>query len=898
MNELSVISLNVDKGMLNFDKLMAVKAFCKASDVVLLQETRGFCKETMWKKYLGRQGTFSFFKENARGAAALINQKFDVLQKDNDHQGRVSSILVQRVNQKIGFVSFYCPNVSNTTESKDNYVDTLFEIKRHIINLKKETDLVVASGDLNIILDAALDAEKINATTYPVLVEEVLDLLDSCDLTDAYRFLYPENKAYTFSPKGSNPHNVFRRLDYCFVSEALVPYLEYVGLEHCHFSDHKAVKVKFCFKQSFKLRNFWRHNDTLLDFPEYVDYIKDSIREASKKYIKETNCRNLDNADPRKYWEFLKYYLGRDSRKFSKVMATEEKKVETALNIRLSELEDNPVSNKTELVDVKRSLDLLRIEKDKRIMFQARVAFTEHNEKPTNFFMRKIKENFFESNVIELVKEGEVLSRDDCNKEIYKFYQQLYGHKSASKPGGKLRDILQDLPKLTQAEVEKMQKPVTLSEVTTTLLRDMNTGKSPGSDGLTVAFYKRFWDFLKVPYFKSLEASIQKGELTDSQKRSIIRLIQKKGKDSSQLKNWRPISLMNCDAKIFSRLITGRLESVICNLCSEEQLAYVKGRNITEGNRVIDYMINYMEQSNKEGYVVGFDFEKAFDSVSHEFIRTVLQCNGFPVQFIQLFDTLYKGAESAVMNNGLTTPYFPLERSCRQGDCLSPYLFIIALEPLIRMIKANHEISGFNPINQVIKVSAYADDMTGFVHDEKELSAFIKTIKEFGESSGLQLNMGKTEALHVSQSPKSAFEDEALQGVTFVRHLKVTGIIFGRSEDHILTEKLNFQAALNKIRNNFNSWNQRDLTILGRVMLAKYHGIALLQYLANNIEVPEWVIIAAKKLIYRFIHKGVDKISRKMASRPLSKGGINLPMLDDVVAAAGVQWIRKARSLP
>ena len=282
-------------------------------------------------------------------------------------------------------------------------------------------------------------------------------------------------------------------------------------------------------------------------------------------------------------------------------------------------------------------------------------------------------------------------------KEIYKFYQQLFGHKSTSEPRDKLRDILQELPKLTQAEVEKMKKPITLSEVTTTLLRYMNPGKSPGSDGLTVAFYKKFWDFLKVPYFKSLEASIQKGQLTDSQKRSIIRLIQKKGKDSSQLKNWRPISLMNCDAKIFSRLITRRLESVICNLCSEEQLAYVKRKNITEGNRVIDYMINYMEQSNREGYVVGFDFEKAFDSVSHEFIRTVLQCNGFPVQFIQLFDTLYKGAESAVMNNGLTTPYFPLERSCRQGDCLSPYLFIVALEPLIRMIKANNEITGYNP---------------------------------------------------------------------------------------------------------------------------------------------------------------------------------------------------------
>ena len=128
--------------------------------------------------------------------------------------------------------------------------------------------------------------------------------------------------------------------------------------------------------------------------------------------------------------------------------------------------------------------------------------------------------------------------------------------------------------------------------------------------------------------------------------------------------------------------------------------------------------------------------------------------------------------------------------------------------------------------------------------------------------------------------------------------IKVTGITYGRMEDKKITEKANFDAALNKMRNNFNSWNQRDLTILGRVMLAKYHGIALLQYLAGSIEVPAWAIQKAKKMIYRFVYKGVDKIKRTMASKPVGSGGINLPILDDITAAAAVQWLRKSRVTP
>ena len=791
MNNMSVLSLNVDKGMLNYDKLLAIKQFCKNSDVVLLQETRGYQKETVWKKYLGRKGKFSFFKENSRGVAALVNEKFEIIGTNKDTEGRVASVLVQNKNQKFGFVSFYCPNVNGTQAAKENFFETLTVIKKHIETLNKETDYIVAAGDLNIILDAALDAEKPEATTYPMLVEEVFDLLGACNLADAYRYLHPEDIVYSFSPKGSNPHDVFRRLDYCFVSEALLPFLETITLEYCHFSDHKAVKAAFTFKENVRLRNFWRHNDSLLDNEEYTEYMIKAIKEGTRKYLGETGSDCIESCDPRKYWEFLKYFLGKESRSFTQAVALEKNKCNRELQERLSVLDKNPICNKEEIISIKRSLELLQLEEDRKVIFQSRVAFAEHNEKPTSFFMRKIKENYRESNILELQKAGKKLSKEECNEEIYSFYKQLYEYRATAKPRGKLKQILQELPKLSRAEAEKLKRPITQAEVSTTLFKNMNPGKSPGCDGLTVAFYKKFWDFLKAPLFRCLEASVREGELTSSQKKSIIRLIQKKGKDPTILKNWRPISLMNCDAKIFSRLVTARLEEVVSSLCSEEQLAYIKERNIMEGNRLIDYLIDHMELSGSEGFIVGFDFEKAFDSISHEFLRYVLMSYGFPPSFNDLFNTLYNGAESAVMNNGLTTKYFPLGRSCRQGDCLSPYLFILALEPLIRMIKADNSIKGFSPKSQTIKVSVYADDMTGFLRDERELEAFINNIEQYGESSGLKLNVDKTEALHISQNPIQTFQNAKFKNITIVRHIKVTGIAFGRSVDRSLTEKLN-----------------------------------------------------------------------------------------------------------
>ena len=104
------------------------------------------------------------------------------------------------------------------------------------------------------------------------------------------------------------------------------------------------------------------------------------------------------------------------------------------------------------------------------------------------------------------------------------------------------------------------------------------------------------------------------------------------------------------------------------------------------------------------------------------------------------------------------TPYFKLGRSCRQGDCLSPYLFILAVEPLIRLINANRQIKGFQILEHTYKLSIYADDLTGFINNERELVELIGLINDFGAASGLKLNIDKTEALYIGAGDKKGFD--------------------------------------------------------------------------------------------------------------------------------------------
>ena len=133
------------------------------------------------------------------------------------------------------------------------------------------------------------------------------------------------------------------------------------------------------------------------------------------------------------------------------------------------------------------------------------------------------------------------------------------------------------------------------------------------------------------------------------------------------------------------------MQKVLASIINYDQTAYVWGRYIGESIRLVSDLLDFTEENSIGGILFSADFEKAFDSIEHLFLLAVLKSFGFGPQFIDWVRTIFKSAESCVMNNGHSTGYFPLERGTRQGDPLSAYLFILCVETLFIQIRENEE---------------------------------------------------------------------------------------------------------------------------------------------------------------------------------------------------------------
>ena len=193
-----------------------------------------------------------------------------------------------------------------------------------------------------------------------------------------------------------------------------------------------------------------------------------------------------------------------------------------------------------------------------------------------------------------------------------------------------------------------------------------------------------------------------------------MRLIEKKDKDKRFIQNWRPISLLNVDLKIISKALSEKLKKVVPDLIFTQQTAYVKNRHIGEGGRLISDIIEIARLKKLEGFLVTMDIEKAFDSLDHNFLISTLENYGFGKNFILWVKILLRDQKSWVINGGTTTKYLSLGRCVRQGDLISPFLFVLALEVLLIRTKLKPEIEGMTIFDYNYLYSAYADDTTCF----------------------------------------------------------------------------------------------------------------------------------------------------------------------------------------
>ena len=438
--------------------------------------------------------------------------------------------------------------------------------------------------------------------------------------------------------------------------------------------------------------------------------------------------------DPRTKWEILKYKIQQFSSHFSKKVARarKEKRLHLEYEVQKFEKSISSCSSENKLKEyeqAKSELEEIYNYITEGIILRSRAVWYEKGEKSSRYFLTLEKRQKSKSSIRKLNVDGiEVEEQKQVLQCIHTYYRNLFKSDLTVR---QCKAFINDfnLPVLTSKLSDLREGLLHSSECYQSLI-SMPSNKTPGNDGITKEFYLAFYQFIDKYFIDSANYSFCEGELSPSQKQAVITLLEKKDKDKMLIKNWRPISLLNVDAKIISKVLATRLKKVISFLVTSNQTAYIPGRFIGENVRLISDILEYTDAAQLEGYIFAADMEKAFDSVEHNFIIAALEAYGFGPNFVQWVKTLLYYQKSCVMNNGHSTGYFSFERGTRQGDPISAFLFALTIEVLFIMVRSNVSIRGLSIFDNEIKLTACADDTTIFI---KDLNSFYHLIRVFDQ---------------------------------------------------------------------------------------------------------------------------------------------------------------------
>ena len=276
-------------------------------------------------------------------------------------------------------------------------------------------------------------------------------------------------------------------------------------------------------------------------------------------------------------------------------------------------------------------------------------------EKKTQYFLSLEKQHYKQGTISRLKKsENEFATSDkEILHECESFFEDLYFSKMKTDSLLPETDFFfsENDTILSNEERDSIEGFLTELECFNAL-KDMEPDKSPGTDGLPPEFYPMFWREVSKPLIEALNYSFEIGQLSISQKRGIIKLIPKKSEELYYVKNWRPLSLLNCDYKIATKAVANRVKTHLHKLINNDQTGFLRGRFIGENIRLIDSVINYTAVKKIPGLLLFLDFEKAFDTLEWSFIQKTLISFGFGPSIVQWFKTFYNNTESCILNNG------------------------------------------------------------------------------------------------------------------------------------------------------------------------------------------------------------------------------------------------------
>jgi hypothetical protein len=728
--------------------------------------------------------------------------------------------------------------------------------------------------------------------------KELLAVANKFELEDLWRSCKGEERGYTrYQPTPP----VFSRIDYFFTPKDLRQFFSEIRIKQAPFSDHSILLFEFAIlgtKSTFR-SPYWKFNASLLADEVYVSKIKNILSSFEKD--------EESFSSPSARWDFLLSMLRGETISYATHLkkCNEEKNKDLLAEISLLSTILFELPDRYPGYDVTKGLErlafcraeVMRIEQARAeaAMIRARIRWAESGEKSTRYFFQLEKQRSKDTLIECIEVDGSIISEQHLiRQEVGSFYEQLFSSRRSNLPVNEadFQKFLGNplLPRLTEEQKQMLEGPLSDTELKAAVF-SFSANKAPGLNGFSTDFFKKFWEEL-FPFFRQLvDHSFEVGSLSLDQRRSCIRLIPKPVPevDKNKFKSARrPIALLACDYKIISKALARRLTKVLPMLIDSEQLAYLKGRFICEHIRSLSDLISAYKTAKTDGYIVLYDFEKAFDSIEWDFLERLLIEMNFPQSFINAIQILNFDISSAIIVNDTLTKFFPIKRGCRQGDPISAYLFLLAMQSFASYYKVEMTVTALALGSSKLPLLQFADDTATTHQNSRSVRQAIEIFRSFEAPSGLKLNINKTMIILLGNADPSELYDLGCKIKTGA--FKYLGA-FLNCVDAEEEYRLNFKKRAENYDALLNRWKLRGLSLIGKNLIVKSLCLSQITYPLQFILPTNKLLQSYKRSTELFIWGSRPKVKRVLTSAPICQGGLSIIDIELYIRSIRLAWL-------
>lgn len=880
--------------------------------VLALQETRLNEEETNRINRENKQLTIinSGNSTAKDGVAFVLNNELLLNAKWEHHELVIGQAHILQLTwlegNTIDITNIHAPNI---TKDKTDFFKTLQEKMKKKVTTKQ----TILLGDFNFV-EEAIDRLP-QHTDNDHVVNAFTIIKNKYELIDGWRWQNPDLQDYTYIQPSTNSMS---RIDRIYANKNLYKKAYNWGIiENAAISDHKIPTMEILREnQPYTGEGYWRLPISLIDHPTFHN--------KSKKLIKETQEKIANSNNPQEVWKEFKLQIKKVSQETSKLRNKQLKQQRQNLHKHkrtlIKQVTEAPQNARKKLQEkihlIENTLSLLDRERISKIQATSKANFQSKGERCTKYWFNLNKKKQAIDPILSLFdKHDKLQTTTQKMTEIASGYHenlQKEQESTVERDDATTKILTHLTTKLNEDQKTMFEEDVTYSELRKSLKACQNS-KAPGIDGIPYEFYKKWTEYndddddeinilsiLQTVYKDIEENGVKNHDWT----RGVMCLLYKK-KDKRRIENYRPITLVNTDYKIFTKAIATRLGKVAPHLIHNNQNGFIPGRGLYDATRTSQMVLEYCEQFEINGCVISLDQEKAYDKIAHDYLWKVLEKLEFPKHFIDMIKSIYGNAKTIIMVNGVLPEPINVARGVRQGDPMSCLLYNLAIEPLAAAIR-NSKLKGISipEIEEKILVSLFADDTLIYFNAEDDLTELNKIITEFCTASTAKFNAEKTEYLpmgtpkfrktitetrQIGINPNNKI-DPNLTIIPEKGAMRTLGAWIGNGHNTYPQ----WNSILEKQKQIIEVWSSTRPSLTGRILIMK----ALLQsralFLATVNGMPEDILKKMSKQLQKFLwsdKKGYINWNTTIQDR--SQGGLQAPDLKSRLIAIQVMWLKR-----